>query len=337
MSIVRTDLKFYKSVIFNDTSANGGAMSNNAIVSGAGGNIFPTVTQAKRLAGATEFRKIWLKNAEDTGLELLNSIAYIENPTSADDRVVLFIGNGDIDTQADIVGDEKLYGCGWLNASLNSPGATTFTVLCEDGTDEIFTAGDLIRISNKEDLDDLNGTEEYRTIDNVTYNGDIATIEVTEALDNAYSATNQATRVASVINLGTIVASSDTFSLISTNGDYNIGTYPIVTGNIGTITQTWTCVFTSTTAFSITGNTVGLLAGSGTVGTGAAPANPSFSGKTYFNMNPAGFSGSFQIGDSFTFKTYASAEYVWVKRIIPAATPSFTNNRYVIAFEGESE
>lgn len=334
MPVAQNDLIFVKSSVVNDTSLNGGEMSYLQIVDAVSSNIFPTISQAKRIAGsAGEWRKVFVKNKESTGLGLYNTKVYIENPTPAGDMVFLAAGTL-TDKQGDL-STPRLYGCGWLGASV-SAGASSITVNVEDGDVHIFQVGDTIRISDKEAVDDLAGNEEYVEIGTVTYDGDVATIGITPVLSNNYSATGQATRVASLLDCGTVQASVSSVVVTSTNGQYNNVTYPITADNRGAIRQNYLLTFTSSTAFTITGDTLGSLGSGNVSGINCAPNNPNTSAP-YFIVNASGFSGSFQIGDTISFTVTPSAKGLWLKRVIPANTPSQSGNKFVIVVEGESE
>lgn len=336
MTIVRTDLQFYKSLIFNDTVNNGGAMSSNIVVDAVSENIFLSAPQSERLAGSTKYRKVYAKAGSDNSDTLYSSRFYIENPTTADERVFAFPASSFGQKQSDLTGSERLYGCGWLNATV-SVGATQIVVRCESSvvSERIFVVGDTIRISNKTDVDDVSGTEEFREISAVSWTSNLATIDFVSPLDNAYSFVADATRVSSLIPLGNIKASFDNFVVTSAGGDYNEITNPVVLNNKGAIYQTWTLAFTSGSSYTITGDTVGSI-GAGNVTSGASPTNPNFS-RPYFTLAPAGFSGVFTAGDTIVFRTIPAALGVWFKRVIPASTPAFSGNRFTFVLDGETD
>lgn len=331
MPIQRTDLVYLRAAVNNDTNFNGGEMSATVIVDAVSGNIFPTVAQAERFDGSNKYRKVFIKNKEVNNLALYNAKVFIENPTPAGDKVYLQAGTL-TDVQSAISG--RVYGCGWLNANA-AIAATSITVLTEDGTIPIFVIGDEIRISNKTDVDDGAGVDEYVTISTVSYSGDIATITFTPALENAFSSAGQATRVASLLSLGTITATATTPVVTSVAGLFDSATYPIAVNNVGTVRQNWTLTFTNATTFSIVGDTLGNL-GTGNVGSGASPFN-TLQNANYFVLNASGFSGTFAAGNTITFSTAPSAKAVWFKRIVPANTASYTGNTFVVVIEGESE
>lgn len=334
MSIQRTDIDFFKSVTITDTGSNGGRMSSTESISGVANNIFPTASQAERLAGSNKYRKMFIKNSEATGLVLQNAKMFIENPTPGDDHVFFFAGT-QTNTQADLTGSERLYGSGWLNVTVGS-GVTQIDVRVEDGTNyKPFQNGDLIRISDRANLD-ASGNAEIVTITGITWVLDIATITFTPALQNGYSATSDATRVASYLDMSDIGASvSSAISVTSTSGTYDDVTYPLELSNISTVEQDWTLTFTTTSQFTIVGNTLGNV-GTGTIGGGAVPDNPDFTGNPYFTLNSSGFGGSWAIGETITFSTSPSSFPIWFRRIIPAGINSISGNQFVFAIEGES-
>ena len=333
MPVQQSDIAYYKSVTVNDTNLNGGELSYLQVVNAVSSNVFPTISQARRTAGGTDWRKLFVKNKEATGLALYNTYLYIENPTPAGDMVFLAAGTL-TDKQGDL-SSPRLYGCGWLNVAA-AAGDASIQVLVEDGSVHIFAQNDVIRISDKTSVDDLNNNEEYLTVSSVSYNGDVATIGFTPVLSNNYSATNQATRVASLLNAGTIQASISTPVVTSTGGSYDHNNHPITADNKGSIRQNITVTWTSSTAFTITGDTLGSLGSGNISGINCAPNNPNASAP-YFSINSSGFSGIFQAGDSMTFTVTPSAKAFWLKRIIPAQTASQAGNRFVVVAEGESE
>ena len=334
MPVSESDVVFVKSVTVDDTNLNGGEMAYLQIVDAVNSNIFPTISQAKRIAGSTgEWRKIFIKNKENTGLGLFNSKAYIENPTPAGDMV--FLADGTLTNKQGDLNNPRLYGCGWLSSSV-SAGVSSILVACEDGGVHIFAVGDTVRISDKVSVDSLVGNEEYVTISTVTYAGDIATIGFTPPLVNNYSATNQATRVASLLSCGTIQSSISTPVVTSAQGSYDHATYPIVADNRGSIRQNITLTFTSSTAFTLIGDTLGSLGSGNISGANCSPTNPNVAAP-YFIINANGFLGSFVAGDSITFTVLPSAKGLWLKRIIPANTASRAGNKFILVVEGESE
>ena len=332
MSIIREDFKYYKSAVFNDTSVNGGLASSNLVVDGVAENIFPSIPQSERIAGSNKYRKVYAKVDNAAAATLYLSRFFIENPTSAGDAVFAFPAGSFTQKQSDLLGTERVYGCGWLNASV-VVGATELIVRTESSTKLIFLVGDTVRVSNKTNIDDVVGTEEFRTVSAVTWNSNVATVTLDVPLDNNYSFSNDATRVASVMQLGEIKTSSTTPVVTSTGGSLDASKLTLT--NKGAIYQNWTLTFSSSSNFSIVGDTVGSV-GSGNVTSGASPNNPAVSAP-YFTLASAGLSGLFASGDTITFRTNPAQVGIWFQRVVPANTPAFTGNRFTFVLDGETD
>lgn len=333
MAILKEDLKFFKSSTYNDTSSNGGLPSNIAVVNAVSENIFPTISQAERLAGSTKYRKLFAKPDADGQFSLYNARVYIENPTLAEEAVFLLPGTIS-NIQSSLTGSERVYGCGWLDSGVIA-GDDTLLIRIENSTQQIYQVGDKIRISNKTDIDDSLHTEEVREIETVSYSGSVATVTITTPLDNAYSATDNATRIASLLELGTVECTTTGFNVVSGGGTYNSTDNPIVLNNKGCVKETWTLTFTTSSGFRIEGASAGLV-GTGSVTSGASPTNPS-TNKPYFTLASAGFGGSFSAGNTISFTTNPAVSAVWFKRVVPANTSAFTGNKFVVVFDGEAD
>lgn len=330
MAIQQSELKFYKSKVVNDTSANGGAMSSSQIASGAVGNLFPPVSQAERVAGVTRHRKLFCKVANDADLTLNNAGVFVENYTPGDDRITIFAAT-QTDTQSGITGSERKYGCGKLDANVIA-GATSITVLVEQGATVIFVNGDTIRISDKADINAA-GNEEDAVISGVpSVAGDVVTITLAAGLANGYSASN--TRVASVMAAGDVIGAVSGWAETSAAGTYDEATYPVVVDSIGGVQDTFTLTFTSATAFNIAGAAEGSL-GSGTISGDTAPNNATF-GKPYWTLQSEGFGGTWATGDTIVFTTSPAAAPVWVRQVVPAGADSISVNVPFVALRGES-
>jgi len=332
MSITQNELQWFKAAVNDDTTANGGRMTGVVSTSGVKNNIWPDVSQAERAAGSTKYRKAFIKVANDDDFTLFDGRVYVETYTPADDSIAIFIGT-QRDTQNTITGSERLYGSGGLNSNVIAS-ATEMDVLTEGVAFDMFQNGDLIRISDKTDVNDISGNEEFVTISGApVYAGDVATITFTPALVNAYT-TASLSRVASVIEQGDVFASFDSFVVSSVSGTFDEVTNPIVLDNISTVDEDITFTFTSPTAYDVTGDTLGAL-GSGNISSNFSPNNATFS-KPYFTLHFAGFGGTFAISDSITFTIHPAAVPVWYKRIVPVGANSFAGNKVIVAIDGES-
>ncbi|MBF0310532.1 MAG: hypothetical protein HQL56_13485 [Magnetococcales bacterium] len=340
--IVSSELKLYPSQVRNDTSGNGGRMATTAIADSVINNVLPNVSEAERAAGITRYRKLFRKVANADNLPLTSARLFIAKPTQAGDRVTIFPAT-QTDTQSGITGSERLYGCGPLNANA-SLGATSVAVATEAAADAIFRDGDLIRISNKPDVGSLTGVTEFIRLaasNAVSWNGDLATLTFAEgqSLGNDYLAAD--TFVGSCIEAGSIEATASDWSLSSASGTYDgwngSGTSPdiLIPDAIGGIEQTWTLTFTSATAFTCVGDTVGAAGGGSTNGADFAPTNATFS-RPYFTLPASGWGGTWATGNTLTFKTHPAAYPFWLKYKVPAGCGTLAGNNVVVAVNGES-
>lgn len=344
MSIVRSEIQtVYAPENISDTPSNGGRMSDNVIPDAVLGNLFPPAGSAELTAGSQRFRKAYYKNenveipvaAPPTGLALQLARIFVERFTPGEDEYMIFEGT-QLDTENDLTGSEPLYGCGQLNANVTG-GATTITVAVHDWSQfPIFRNGDLIRLSNKTDIDDVGGIIEFVLIHPstaISESLDVVTITLATALVNSFLAAE--TRVLSVIESGNVVSGFDTFIVTSgASGTYDEIGNPIEHDNIGSIQQAWTLTFTSSTNYDLSGDILGAVS-SGNVSSDFAPTNPDF-GRPYFTLRSAGFGGTFQAADTITFNTFPSSRGIWALRDIPAGSSSFTGNDATTQFEGES-
>jgi len=331
MTIQSSEIKAYRAATNNDSASNGGIMSANESVSGVAGNVLPPVTQAELTSGVTRHRKLFRKVANDADETLFNARAWVENFTPGDDRVLIFAGT-QTDVQSDLSGSERVYGAGQLDSDVTA-GATSIDVLMEAGGDDAIQNGDTVRISDKPTFDGA-GNEEERTVSGAPGKaGDVYTITLDSGLDNGYLAAD--TRVASILTVGDIKGAYSGFTVTSAgDGAYDDTANPVELDNIGTIQDTFTLTFTSATAFDIAGLEAGAL-GSGNISSDTAPNNASF-GKPYFTLRSAGFSGTWQAGDTIEFTTSPAAAAFWYKHIVPAGAASLTANKAIVVLDGES-
>lgn len=343
MSIVRSEIQtVYAPENISDTPSNGGRMTDNVIPDATLGNLFPPAGSAELTAGSQRFRKAYYKNenvevppvAVPAGLALQLARIFVERYTPGEDEYMIFEGT-QLDTENDLTGSEPLYGCGQLNANVTG-GATSVDVAVHDWSQfPIFRNGDLIRLSDKVDIDALGITEFVRIhpVTAITESLDVVTLPLETALVNGFLAID--TRVLSVIESGNVVGDFDTFIVTSgATGTYDEIANPIEHDNAGAIQQAWTLDFTSATNYDLSGDTLGAVS-SGNVSSDFAPTNPDF-GRPYFTLRSAGFGGTFQSGDTITFNTAPASRGIWALRDIPAGSSSFTGNDATTQFEGES-
>jgi hypothetical protein len=149
MSVQASDIKFKKSVIVTDTSANGGRKGQVEVVSGARHNLFPRVSKAERTAGVTRHRKeFWCnENADDD--VAFDLMVFAEFPSNGGDRFA--IGEGSqIDTQGDISSAPPDWlGVGKLETELF--GTETEVNLTMESDDFVFPNDGFLHLTDKFD------------------------------------------------------------------------------------------------------------------------------------------------------------------------------------------
>lgn len=332
MPITTSDIKWYRSVVANDLVSNGGRMSNVQAISAAAGNIFPNATEAQRVTGIpSQFRKMFIKNDNADDLILYGALLHQDNVSPGDDSSCFWMGTQE-DTQNDITGAEEKYGSGYLNEGVLI-GATSLDVYVEDPTQIIFRDGDTVRISDKADPEG-SGNEELLTIAGVpSIVGNIVTMEL--AVGVSYNFSMGVTKVASVLSLGDLKPSAGAVAVTAAgDGDYDDTASPLVLNNKGAVAQNWVLTFTSATAFNVEGDSLGIV-GSGNVSGGASPNNP-LSSTPYFELSSAGFSGTFEAGDTIEFSTTPAAAAIWFRRYVPPGAAAISSNIVTYVVDGES-
>lgn len=332
MTILDSELQCFKSAVVGDTSANGGRMSNVQVISGVVQNVWPHVLKAERDAGSSKFRKLFYKVANDADETLLAAQHWLDAPTAAGDYVTAWPGT-QRDTQADITGSERKYGCANLQANAVL-GASTLVVEVENAAlTGMFVNGDTIRVTDKATPSSLTGNEELHTISGVPVVAGLqVTITIAGVLANNYT-TAAGGRVMSIYSFGDIACAVDNW--VETGaGTYDEATYPVRCDNIGTREETWTLTFSDAGNFTVSGDTVGSL-GAGTILADFAPLNPAFS-KPYFTLDFEGFGGTWAAGNTIVFQTHPAARSMWEKRVVPAGSASLANNKVTSVTSGES-
>lgn len=333
MSITSSELVWRKPAEVSNAATNGGRMTSTMIPSATKNNLFPNVPHAERVAGVTKYRKAFIHVASDDSLALIAPKVFVSSPTPGDDRVTIFLGT-QTDTQAAITGAEPRYGAGTLNASALA-GATSIQVLVENAADNIFRNGMQVRISDRQSLEG-SGNDQYLLLSEApTYSGNVATLTFATTPLAVNFSTAGPTYVSGVMATPDVAASVSDFVVTSTLGTYNHAGNPIRLHGVGTIEQLWTLTFTSSTVFTASGDTVGVV-GTGNVGTNFIPANPAFS-KPFLTLLAAGFGGTFAPGDTIRFRTHPAAIPVWYRQDVPAGANSLAANRVAVAVDGESE
>ena len=153
MSVQASDIKFRKSEIVTDTSANGGRKGQVEVVSGARHNLFKRVSKANRTSGVTKYKKEFWCNENPDDDVAFDLMAYLEFPSNGGDRFAIKEGT-QVDTQGDIAPDPPdptlpvdWLGVGKLETAL-SGGELQVNLTMEDD-DFVFPNDGYLHLTNK--------------------------------------------------------------------------------------------------------------------------------------------------------------------------------------------
>jgi hypothetical protein len=109
---------------------------------------------------------------------------------------------------------------------------------------------------------------------------------------------------------------SDTLIGSQATAQYDDINYPIEVLNQSAVTDRWRINFTSTTAFQVISENVGVVA-TGTTGTDTAPVNP-VTGAAYFVIRAAGWGSGWAAGNQLRFNVVGASGPTWIARTILA-------------------
>jgi hypothetical protein len=320
MALLLSNIKFYRSMLMNDSDNNGGRLSSIEEPSGLEGSLWPHIDDSDITFGRDQFRKLFLKVNNADNAILNNVMVGLYKNAPGDVKLFLLPGTQE-DTQDSV--SSTLYGGGNLSSNAVS-GSSTVSVIVEDGSDIVFRQGDKVVITNRETPNGV-GHNEFFTISDVpSISGDIVTISLNNPLNNNYFTSNS--YLMSLIDLGTISSSLDIVSNSSSLGVFSL--IDATAFNIGGVHEEWTFEFSNATTFSCTGDSIGLV-GSGNIGSVFSPVNPGFN-SPYFSILPSCWSGSFLSGDTVVVQQTPAAKPYWERRIIPiGASNTQSFNRVV--------
>lgn len=106
----------------------------------------------------------------------------------------------------------------------------------------------------------------------------------------------------------------DAVSGSSATATFNSVTYPVVVTNRDAISERWALKFTSSTAYQIIGETIGVV-GTGTTSADCAPLNP-YTGQPYFRLLAAGFGSGWAAGNVIRVNTIGAHGPAWLARCV---------------------
>lgn len=146
MPVLTAEMKLRKALTNADGTTNGGPIGTADIASGVRHGIFPRVTRAERTSGVTRYRKVFLKNDNNSLETAYGALAYLTFPSPAGDR--FYMGAGTLaDAQAAMLAAPPAWcGCGALAANV-SAGATSIQLTMESN-DYVFPQDGWLHLSS---------------------------------------------------------------------------------------------------------------------------------------------------------------------------------------------
>lgn len=125
---------------------------------------------------------------------------------------------------------------------------------------------------------------------------------------------------------------SDSLIGSQANAQYDDINFPVEILNESAVTERWRIHFTSTTAFQVFGENLGLIA-TGNTSTDLAPINP-VTGEAYFVLRAAGWGGGWATGNNMRFNTVGANGPVWIARTILAGA-TLAGDRFHLEARGD--
>lgn len=126
---------------------------------------------------------------------------------------------------------------------------------------------------------------------------------------------------------------SDTVIGAAANGTFNDISYPITVSNKGAWTERWVVTFTSTTAFTVAGEHVGVIA-VGSTGADCAPLNAA-TGVPYFTIPALGWGLGWATGNVLRFNTVGAIHPVWAARTVLQGPETVTHDAFTLLIRGD--
>ena len=328
MSILSTDMQAVLSMQVSDSNPaeNGGRPGNTLLSLSAKNNVFADLDLIEPPAGP-RWRKIFLLNLNAENLAALSPQVLLDSPTPGPDWV--FFCPADFDgMQSAASGNADIYGAAWLAADA-AAGATTVEVsFANAALAPMLQSGLQLLISTRPQYQNTTGSvgaEETVTISSliVSVSDLSATLNLTAPLRNSYSIAQQARASVLYRPSGPIAPTLADWTETG-SGHYDESGHPVKLNNRGTIRQNWTINYTSASAYTLTGDTLGLV-GSYNTGTDAAPINPAnfAAGQPYLIIQADGHGTAHVAGDRITFATFPAAIPIWVQQHFPASMDDY--------------
>ncbi len=119
----------------------------------------------------------------------------------------------------------------------------------------------------------------------------------------------------------------------SATATFNQTLAPITVTNRGALTERWLLRFTSSTAFEVIGENVGVIA-TGTINTDCAPLNPA-TGVPYFTIPALGWGTGWAAGNVLRINTVGAMFPVWIVRTVQQGPETVQDDNFTLLIRGD--
>ena len=128
---------------------------------------------------------------------------------------------------------------------------------------------------------------------------------------------------------------TDTQQGNSTTAQFNLLNYPVEITNIGAISGKWAIIFTSSTAFNVVEEKLGVLT-TGSTGSDCAPINPA-TGSPYFVIRAAGWGSGWAAGNAVRLNTDACLGPMWIVRTVISGQGTVEDDQFTLQIRGDAD
>lgn len=126
---------------------------------------------------------------------------------------------------------------------------------------------------------------------------------------------------------------ADTVVGDSTTAKFNATDYPVTVTNRGAMTERYALVFTSSTAFKVYGEHLGMIA-TGDINSTCAPSNPNYPSVPLFSIDPRAFGTGWAAGNAIRFNVIGADAPLWVAQTVLQSDTAIDTDYFALQARG---
>lgn len=323
MPVTSSNIILRAPTTIDDSDHNGGVITWSQIPSTSKNNIFPDVRSSERLAGSVKRRKVFVHFTPHDNAAAYDVYVVPVAPTPAGDHCLMYKGTASETQAAFLAANRRPYGVCTVNSG--AVAGSTSLVLQAESDAPIFEAGDRIVVTDKPSPTSNSGSEEFIQVASATYAAGQWTLTLASPLTLTYALSP--VRAGSCMGFGDVQVAVEALTQTSAQGLFNPAAVTVSAGST-LIQERITISFTSSTEFEVMGSVSAVLP-PGVVGS-------VYSAGGSFSIPAGAWSGTWQADDQVAFDVVPATLAFWLERVIPANTPSFSDNRFSFMIDLES-